>query len=62
MKPPLVERFKIVRLKAIHNGLKRTISASDDLKLLPLILELDTERCVSEDTELLRKVDCEIPR
>ena len=51
-----------MRLTAICNGLKRTISTSGELGLLQMVLEPDTEWCASEDAGLLRGVDCEIPR
>ena len=38
-----------MRLTAIRNGRKRIISTSGELGLLQMILESDTERCVSED-------------
>jgi len=44
----------------IHNGSKRSISASSGLKLLQMVLEPVTERYVSENVVLLRGVDCEI--
>ncbi|KAG7021184.1 Biotin carboxyl carrier protein of acetyl-CoA carboxylase 1, chloroplastic, partial [Cucurbita argyrosperma subsp. argyrosperma] len=44
-------RFKIVRLTAIHNGPKRTISASSELRLLQMVSELDTGRCASKDAQ-----------
>ena len=50
-----------MRLMAIRNGSKRTISASGGLGLLQMILEFDIEWCTSEDTGLQRGVDCEIP-
>ena len=50
-----------MRLIAIRNGPKQTISASCRLELLQMILESDTERCVNEDAGTLRGVDCEIP-
>ena len=53
-------RFKTVRLTAIHNGPKRTISASGRIGLLQIVSELDTRRCVSEDAGSPRGVDCEI--
>ena len=40
--------FKIVRLTAVRNGPKRTISASGELGLLQMVLESDTERCARE--------------
>ena len=54
-------RFKTVRLTAIRNGPKWTISASIGLGLLQMVSELDTGRCASEDAGPLRGVDCEIP-
>ena len=53
--------FKTVRLKMMRNGPKRTISTSDDLGLLQMVSELDTEQRASEDTWPPRGVDCEIP-
>ena len=50
-----------MRLIAIRNGPKWTISTSGGLGLLQMVLELDTGRCASEDTVLSRGVDCEIP-
>ena len=41
--------FKTVRLTAIRNGSKRTISNSGGFGLLQMVLEPDTERCASED-------------
>ena len=41
--------FKIVRLTAIRNGPKRTISASGGLGLLQMVSKPDTGRCASED-------------
>ena len=41
--------FKTVRLVVICNGPKWTIFASGGHGLLQMILESDTERCVSED-------------
>ena len=38
-----------MRLTAMCNGPKRTISASGGLKLLQMVLELDTGRCAGED-------------
>ena len=45
----------------IHNGSKQTISTSDGVELLKMILEPDTERCASKDVGPSRGVDCEIP-
>ena len=45
---------------AISNGPKWTMFASGGLGLLQMVLESDTERCVSEDVGPLRRVDCEI--
>ena len=42
-------RFKIVRLLAIRNGSKQTISASGRLELLQMVSEQDTGWCASED-------------
>ena len=50
-----------MRLTAIRNEPKRIISASGELGLLQMILELDTERCASEDARSPKRVDCEIP-
>ena len=38
-------RFKIVRLTAMRNGPKRTISASGGFGRLQIVLEPDTGRC-----------------
>ena len=38
-----------MRLTAICNGSKRTISASGGIELLDMVLEPDTGRCASED-------------
>ena len=38
----------------ICNGPKRTISASGGLGMLQMVLELDTERCASEDASSQR--------
>ena len=40
--------FKTLRLAAIHNELKRTISTNDGLGLLQMKSEPDTGRCASE--------------
>ena len=40
---------------------QNTISASSGFGLLQMVSELDIERRVSEDIELPREVDCEIP-
>ena len=53
--------LKIVRLTTIRNVSKRTISTSCELGLLQMILELDNERCASENVGPLKVVDCEIP-
>ena len=43
-------RFKTVRLMAIRNESKRTISGSSGLMPLQMVSELDIGRCASEDT------------
>ena len=48
-----------MRLTVIRNGPKRTISTSDGLGLLQMVLK--PERCANEDTGPPRGVDCEIP-
>ena len=53
-------RFKTVKLTAIHNGPKRTISANSGLGLLQMVSEPDTGRCVNENAKHPRRVDCEI--
>ena len=55
-------RFKIVRLTAIRNGLKRILFASGGLGLLRVVSQADIGQCASEDTGPSRGVDCEIPR
>ena len=50
--------FKTVRLTAIRNEPKRTISANSELELLQIVLEPVTR---SEDAGSSRRVDCEIP-
>ena len=52
--------FKIVRLTAIRNGSKRTISASGEFELLRMVSESDNGRYVSEEVGSPRGVDCEI--
>ena len=42
-------RFKTVRLMAIRNGPRRTISTSGGLGLVQVISKSGTERCASED-------------
>ena len=42
-------RFKTVRLTAIRNGSKQTISISGSLGLLQIVSKSDIERCASED-------------
>jgi len=49
-----------VRLTAISNGPKQTISASNGLELLQIVSEPNTEQCVNEDVGFPRGVDCEI--
>ena len=49
--------FKTVRLMAIRNRLKQTISVDNGLWLLQMVLE----GCASEDNRALRGVDCKIP-
>ena len=51
--------FKTVRLTAIHNRPKQTISASGRLELLQMVLEIDTGWCASEDVEFPRVVGWE---
>ena len=41
-------------LKTLKGSPKRTISANDGLGRLQIVLELDTERCASEEAESLR--------
>ena len=41
--------FKTVRLMAIRNGPKLTISTSGGFRLLQMVLELDTVWCARED-------------
>ena len=41
--------FKTVRLMAIRNGSKRTISVSSRFELLQMVSEPDTGRCASEN-------------
>ena len=47
-------------MTAIHNRLKRTISASGKFWLLQMVSELDTKLCVNKDTGPPKEVDCEI--
>ena len=47
-----------MRLTAIRNGPKQTISSSDGLDLLQMVSEPDT---TSEDARPPRGVNCEIP-
>ena len=54
-------RFKTVSLTVIRNGPKRTIFASNELRLFQMVLELDTGWCANEDAGPSRGVDCEIP-
>ena len=54
-------RFKTLRLIAMCNELKRTISASGGLELLQMVSEPNTGWCANEDVGLPRGVDCEIP-
>ena len=49
-----------MRLTAIHNGPKRTTSASGGIGLLQMVLELDNGRCASKDVGLPMGVNCEI--
>ena len=44
-----ITRFKTVRLTAIRNRRKRTISTSCGLRLLQMVSEPDTGRCANED-------------
>ena len=50
-----------MKLMAIPNGPKRTISVRGGLGLLQIISEPDTGLCASEEAGLSRGVDCEIP-
>ena len=45
-------RSKTVELMAIRNGPKHIISINGGLKLLQMVLELDTKRCASKDAGL----------
>ena len=47
--------FKNLEGKPERESLKRPISAGSGLKLLQMVLEPDTGRCVSEETEPRRK-------
>ena len=47
-------RFKIVKLMAIGNGPKWTMSTSGELELLQMTLEPDNKHCASKDDELPR--------
>ena len=51
---------KTMKLIAIRNEPKRTISASGGLGLLQIVSKLDTERYANEDTGPPMDVDCEI--
>ena len=53
--------LKTVRITAIRNEPKQTISSSNGLRLLQMVLELVTEQCAKKDTGLPRGVDREIP-
>ena len=53
--------FKTVRLMAIRNVPRWTISVSNGLGLLQIVSEPDTGRCASEYASSPRRVDCEIP-
>ena len=53
-------RFRIVRLTAIRNWLKRIIYVSSELGLVRMVSELVTGWCASEDARPSRGVDCEI--
>ena len=59
---PRRQRYKIVRLTTIRNGLKRTISASArlGLRLLQMVLEPNTKRCASKDAGSPWGMDYEI--
>ena len=46
--------FKTMRLMAIRNGSKRTISTRSKDGLLQTVSKLGTEQCVSEDAAPLR--------
>ena len=43
-----------MKLTAIRKGQKQTIFDSGGLDLLQIVLEPDTERCVSEDVDSLK--------
>ena len=49
-----------MRLRAIYNRPKCTISVKSGFELLQMVLELDIERCASEDVGPPKGVDCEI--
>ena len=49
-----------MRLTAIRNELKQTISVNGGLGLLQMVSEPDTGRYASEDVGPSREVDCEI--
>ena len=53
--------FKNLERKSKRENLERTISASGELRLLQMVLELDTVWCANEDAGSRRVVDCEIP-
>ena len=50
-------RFKNLEGKPEKESPKRTISASDALRLLQMVSEPDTGRCASEEAEPQRGVD-----
>ena len=54
-------RFKTVRLTALRNGPKRTISTSGGLGLLQIVSEPDTKQCASKNLGPPSGVDFEIP-
>ena len=51
-----------MRLIAVRNGPKRTISASGRLALLQMVSKLDTGQCAIENAGPPSGEDCEIPR
>ena len=55
-------RFKNFEGKSERENPERIISADGGLGLLQMVSEPDTGRCASEDIELQKRMDCEIPR
>ena len=53
--------LKTMRLTAIRNGTKRTISTSGGFEPLQMVSKPNTGQCASEDVGPSRGVDCEIP-